>query len=147
MFKVLLEREKKKPRDVGLLYKVGEKFDDRGMYDEANKRWEMVVRLDPENKEGKSDDALFGLGRSYLSQNDFGQAIKEFNPLISTFPLSDLASDAQLYVGYCYEREGDRDKAIATYRRFVSDHPDADGAKWARKRIGGLTAGEKKKGK
>lgn len=147
VFKVLLEREKKGPADIDLLYKVGEKFDDRGMYGEAKKRFARIVKLDPENKGGKSDDALFGIGRSYLAQKEYDKAIKEFNTLVSTYPQADLAADAQLYLGFCYEKKGNKDKAVVTYKKYLSDHPGADGTKWAKKRIKKLTVSEEKKGK
>ncbi len=144
VFAHLLEREKKNPEEIDLLYKLGEKFVDRGMYKEANERFKKIVKLDGENKSGKSDDALFGIGRGYLAEKEYDKAINEFKTLVSTYPNADLVTDAQLFIGYCLERKGEKDKAIATYKRFVSDHPESKEANWAKKRIEKLASEEKR---
>lgn len=142
VFAVLLEKEKKYPKDIKLLAELGEKFADRGMHGEAIARFEKIVKLDPKNKKGKSDDAMFGIGCRYLRQKEYDKAIEEFNALISTYPKADLVADAQLYIGYCCERKGDKDKAIAVYRKFVSKYPESEDAEWATKRIEKLSLEE-----
>jgi len=65
------------------------------------------VKLDGENKSGKSDDALFGIGRGYLAEKEYDKAINEFKTLVSTYPNADLVTDVQLFIGYCLERKGE----------------------------------------
>lgn len=142
VFAVLLEREKKYPKDIELMFALGEKFADRGMHEEAIARFEKIVKLDPKNKKGKSDDAMFGIGRRYLRQKRYNQAIEEFETLISTYPKTDLVVDVRLYIGYCYEKKGDKDRAIAIYGKFVSECPESEDAEWATNRIEKLSSEE-----
>lgn len=45
------------------------------------------------------DDALLMLGKSFYYQQDYQKALRKFTELISTFPKSELATEAQLYIG------------------------------------------------
>lgn len=142
VFAVLLEREREYPKDIELMFALGGKFADRGMHEEAIVRFEKIVKLDPKNKKGQSDNAMFGIGRLYLRQKKYNQAIEEFETLISTYPKTDLVVDVRLYIGYCYEKKGDKDRAIAIYGKFASEYPESEDAEWATKRIEKLSSEE-----
>jgi len=145
-FAVLLEKEKRCPNDIDLLYRLGVKFQDRGMGGEAIARFKKIIELDPQNESGKSDSAMVCIGEQYVREKErlgemrYHMAINEFNRLIFMYPKSKCVENAKLYIGYCYEKIADTTNAITAYEKFISDYPETKGCEWAKKRIEELTS-------
>ena len=141
IFTALLEKEKKYPNDVNLLYRLGVKFQDRGMGGEAIVRFKKIIELDPKNESGKSDSAIVCIGEQYVREKErlgemcYYMAINEFNRLIFMYPKSKCVENAKLYIGYCFEKVADTSNAIAAYKRFISDYPQTKSCDWAKERI------------
>lgn len=89
------------------------------------------------------DEAQFGLGQSYLCNEDYVTAIFEFERLINEYPVSPLVDRARYQIGMCYFHQSrsihhdqeETTRAIEEFTRFVEDYPNSDVAPDARKRI------------
>ena len=59
----------------------------------------------------------FNLGRVFLAQNDFENALHYFNKALE---VDDTDPDAYFYLGVYYEKQGDFEKAIEYYQKAVA---------------------------
>ncbi|MBL7074793.1 tetratricopeptide repeat protein [candidate division KSB1 bacterium] len=131
----LLESEKERPDSLDLLMEIGEKYSGRREREKADAIYQKVVDLDPENNLGKSDDALFQIARQRLRGKLYEEAVRKFRELLSLYPESELAVEAEEYIGYTYQKAGDKERAIAEYEKFLLNHPDHEEADWVKKQI------------
>jgi len=138
-------RFQKDSTDVELAFKLADKYEARRNYDEALLCYQKVVALDPENKKGKSQDALFNSAWLEISRKDYLKAVDAFNNFLEKYPKSEMAEDAERYVPYSYALAGDTAKALELYQKFLTDHPISADTGWVRKKIEGLKKGEVKK--
>ncbi len=68
---------------------------------------------------------LLALGRQQYAQRSYGTARSAFEELLRTYPESDLAAEAQLYVGECWTAEGNAPAADAAYNAVVAKFPQS----------------------
>ncbi len=69
----------------------------------------------------KADDSL-KKGNFYFKQKDYAGAIVRFQEAIEYQP--DLA-EAYVALGKVYEKRGEKEKALAVYKRFLKDFPQS----------------------
>lgn len=129
------------PSNVELLFRVGEKYQDRSKYREALMHYQNTIFLDPDNKEGKTDSALFKIALVYRRQEDYQTAIDKFKDLIQSFPETKLRLDTEEYIPYIYVRMGDTTTALRLYEKILLDYPDleTEEKEWVNKQIKKLT--------
>jgi tol-pal system protein YbgF len=72
-----------------------------------------------------SDNCRYWIGESYYGLGNFNQAIIEFTKVFS-FSKSNKADDAQLKLGLCYWRLGDKARARQELERLVNDYPKSE---------------------
>jgi len=75
------------------------------------------------NNPGVSPQRLFESARADYYAGQWSLAIQGFETYIKTFPKSDLADDAQYYVGETYYSSGRFREAVAGYDRVISNYP------------------------
>lgn len=121
--------------DVELAYKLADKHEARMKYDEAGLYYRKVVDLDPENKKGKSQDALFNLAWLELRRKEFLKAVDVFQSFLEKYPGGEMAQDVERYIPYSFAKAGDTTKALELYQKFLTDHPDSQDTTWVRERI------------
>lgn len=68
---------------------------------------------------------LLALGRQQYAQRSYGTARSAFEELLRTYPESDLAAEAQLYIGECWTAEGNAAAADAAYNAVVAKYPQS----------------------
>ncbi len=68
---------------------------------------------------------LLALGRQQYAQRSYGTARSAFEELLRTYPESDLAAEAQLYIGECWTAEGNAPAADAAYNAVVAKYPQS----------------------
>lgn len=68
---------------------------------------------------------LLSLGRQQYAQRSYSTARAAFEELLRTYPESDLAPDAQLFIGECWTAEGNAAAADAAYNAVVSKYPQS----------------------
>jgi tol-pal system protein YbgF len=71
---------------------------------------------------------LLSLGKQQYAQRSYGAARSAFEELLRTHPESDLAPEAQLYIGECYAAEGNAPAADAAYNAVVARFPQSSRA-------------------
>ncbi len=72
-----------------------------------------------------SDNCRYWIGESYYGLGNFNQAIIEFTKVFS-FNKSNKIDDAQLKLGLCYWKLGDRERARQELERLISDYPNSE---------------------
>jgi TolA-binding protein len=86
--------------------------------------------------------SMFEMGRCYFSTNDFDQCIKQFTMLIQKYPKHPDLMDGLLYVGNCYEKKGENERAVSFYNKILKmSPPDSSAYRKAKKAINKLEAG------
>src|SRR6478672_10383571 len=76
-----------------------------------------------------SAQRLYGEAKDAMGNRDWQKAIKYLEKLEARFPYGRFAQQAQLEVGYCYWKDGERASAIAAADRFIKlypNHPNVD---------------------
>ena len=74
----------------------------------------------------KDDKFLFDSGIIYYDLEDYSNAITTFQQLITDFPNSLYADDAQYYIGYINENKlGYYIKALLEYQELIDNYPDS----------------------
>lgn len=133
----LENRLRDNPSNLSLLYQVGEKYQDRSKYEEALVHYQNIMSLDPENKGGKTDGALYRIAVINRRQKDNQKALDKFEELIQRFPESEKRLDAEEYIPYIYAQMGDSTKALRLYEKILVDHPDIEKEEreWVEKQI------------
>lgn len=120
---------------VQLLFQLGEKHHQRGQWDQSRSLFEKVVRLDPQNQKGFSDDALFSQGDALRRQERTDEAVAHFQQLVDRYPESELAEEAPLEIGYTYQRAERKQEAVAAYQAFLSHHPGHQYEEWVNEQL------------
>lgn len=72
-----------------------------------------------------SDNCRYWIGEAYYGLGNFNQAIIEFTKVFS-FNNSNKMDDAQLKLGLCYWKLGDRERARQEFERLLSDYPTSE---------------------
>lgn len=80
----------------------------------------------PPASTGMSPQRLFETAYADYAAGQWGLAIQGFEAFIKTFPRSEQADEAQLYVGEAYQLDGKFDQAVAAYDRVIADYPAGD---------------------
>lgn len=113
--------------DAGMeaTYMLGELYYDKKEWDSAIKNYEKVL-----NKGKGLVKELATLSLAYAKENkaDFNGALEAFNK-IKDNKESSYAAVAALGVGRCYQKLGDKSKALATYEAIIIAYPDTDYAR------------------
>ena len=74
----------------------------------------------------RDDRALFDAGMNAFNEYDYAEARKEFSALLSAYPQSALADDAQYYTAETYYNEKWYEKAILEYQLVIEKYPEGD---------------------
>jgi len=121
--------------DVELLFRLGEKYQQRGLWDQSLNIFERVVRLDPENQKGLSAEALSYQGDALRRQQKIDQAVVCFRRLMERYPDTELAQDALLEIGYSYQRAKRNGEAVVVYEDFLHRNPGHRYEDWVHKQL------------
>jgi tol-pal system protein YbgF len=71
------------------------------------------------------DDAKYWLGETYYAEKLFGQALKEFEGVLTEFPNSGKIPEALLKKGFCYFELGRVEKSKQLLKSVVNQYPDS----------------------
>lgn len=112
------------PEDLAILFKLGEKYTNIFIEDKAVLHLSKIIELDPENAGGYTDKAYFNLGDLYYGGKKYDRAAANFQTVIDNYPQSEQLDKAYQMLARVYEKTGDQDKCIATYKAFVKKKPN-----------------------
>jgi len=95
-----------------------------------NRNYKLAIQLFEEllarnASSSLSDNCRYWIGEAYYGLGNFNQAIIEFTKVFS-FNNSNKMDDAQLKLGLCYWKLGDRERARQEFERLLSDYPTSE---------------------
>ncbi|MEO6212681.1 MAG: tol-pal system protein YbgF [Vicinamibacterales bacterium] len=73
-----------------------------------------------------SPDKAYNAANNDYTGGQYDLAIDGFTFYLKTFPRSDRADDAQLYIGNSYYAQGKYREAVTAFQKVISDYPQAD---------------------
>ncbi len=73
-----------------------------------------------------SDAELYASGKQALDSGQYEIARQKFKELISRYPKSDNADNAQFWIGEIYYREKSYAEAIMEYQKVIENYPDGN---------------------
>lgn len=77
----------------------------------------------PKNEPKDTPEEQFEWAKSFYEDKDYPRAIDEFGKLSRQFPNSQMAAEAQFYMGRCFEAQNDIGKAAEAFRTLVDRYP------------------------
>jgi tol-pal system protein YbgF len=84
-----------------------------------------------------ADNCHYWIGECQFAQGNFAKAVTAFRKVF-TFPETEKADDAQLKLGYCYLRLGDKRQAAEEFKKVVSLYPDSEYTERAKEELAKL---------
>ncbi len=128
----MIAEEPAKKDSAAFVYRLGERFADHGLFDEARTRLARMLGLDPKNETGNVDDALYRLARMARKDKDYAAARKCAQTILDRFKDSDMMKPAFLEVGIDWKKDGQLEKARKIFLDYTKRFPDDEDAPWAR---------------
>jgi tol-pal system protein YbgF len=75
---------------------------------------------------GMTPQRLYNTALADFTAGQWALCIEGFNTYLRSFARTDLADDAQWYVGECYQQDGKFQEATDAYNRVISGYPKGD---------------------
>ena len=72
-------------------------------------------------KDTPKEQLLYSM--DFFEAKDYKKALTEFNKIIKYYKRSEAASEAQYYIGRCYEELGNPYHAFESYQKVIDDYP------------------------
>jgi tol-pal system protein YbgF len=104
-------------------------------YAQAIGRFEELLKKFPAST--YADNCYYWIGECQFAQGNYAKAIVGFRKVF-TFPETEKADDAQLKLGYCYLRLGDKKVAAEEFKKVVSLYPDSEYTERAKEELAKL---------
>ncbi|MDB5049753.1 MAG: ybgF [Fibrobacteres bacterium] len=104
-------------------------------YAQAIGRFEELLKKFPSST--YADNCYYWMGECQFAQGNYAKAIVGFRKVF-TFPETEKADDAQLKLGYCYLRLGDKKVAAEEFKKVVSLYPDSEYTERAKEELAKL---------
>jgi len=104
-----------------------------GRVEEAKSKFRAFLKEHPGSR--YAANAQFWLGECYYDQEDYENAILEFDKVIIGYPSSQKVAPAYLKMGYCFLKMGETADAKLFFNKVVSDFPDTEQAEIARRKL------------
>lgn len=67
----------------------------------------------------------FNLAADLFKQYDYEPAIAEYENVIKWVPKSQLAQEAQLWIGHCYFKQGKNEQALQSFNSIIKEFPES----------------------
>ncbi|MBS1797884.1 MAG: transglycosylase SLT domain-containing protein [Acidobacteria bacterium] len=93
-------------------------------FPDARLHYQAIVTDYPQS--GSVPDALFQIGRGYVQETNFAEAINWFERVQEQFPEHPVAKDALSAAASAYARVSKPKEAITRYQKFIDKYPDAE---------------------
>ncbi len=120
----LLQEAESQPESHEVRYELGERYLERQDFAQASTQFSAVVRLDPENQSGKTDDSLYYLALSLASLEREEEALLQLDRLESRFSSSELRPDAMVLRGQIHYYDGAIQQAEQAFRDYLRHYPE-----------------------
>jgi len=105
----------------------------QSLYDQAIKAFKEFLSLHPDSD--YADNAQYWLGEAYYVTQQFEQARREYNKLVSSYPESPKLTHALLKIGYSNHELGNIPEALALFEDLKQKYPGTSAARLAADRL------------
>jgi tol-pal system protein YbgF len=102
----------------------------RGRVADSRKAFQAVFDADPNGE--LADNALYWIGETWFSANDFPNALKYYQRIAKDYPDQNKAPDAMYKMGVVYVKTGDLQLAKQTFEECIRKYPYSTPASSAR---------------
>ncbi len=116
-------------------YYLANKYDERGMYEEAEEFYNKVIKNNKNNEGEYTSGAMLSLAGISLSLDKYDEAIKRYKEAKTKFTDSVMVSEADIMIAYTYREKGDTTAAIQAFEDFLKAHPNSPDTDYAIKQI------------
>ncbi len=93
-------------------------------FSQARLHYRAIIKYFPQSP--NVQDALFQIGRGFLQEGNYNEAVNWFERVQAEFPDSDVARDALSQTASVYSRVNKPKEAISRYQKFIEKYPNAD---------------------
>jgi len=107
-----------------------------GKYMDALTSFDELARTDVSS--GYAPNYLYWKGESLYALAQYDEAIRTFHDVLTKYPNSSKAADAEFKIGASYEKLGDRTNAKSAYQRLILSFPDSPNRTRAEARLNKL---------
>ncbi len=131
-FKLLSEKYAQNPKNIEVVFKLAQKYDDRYDEEKATSLYKEVLALDPDGKKGTTDYrdkkvtyteyAEFSLAQLSLYSRE--RDAEPFKTFIKKYPESQMLEDAYMYLGSYYRYAGSKEEATQFFEEYTSIYPE-----------------------
>ena len=80
----------------------------------------------PSNKRVPSDEILYNSSLNFFKEGEYDKAIAGFKDILQKYPDSELADNAQFWVGECHMATKQYEQAILSYQKVIKDYPNGN---------------------
>ena len=94
------------------------------LFPQAREHWAIVMKSYPDD--AGIPKALFGTGRSYMWEREYGKAVEWFDKLITDFPMTKDGREGLNFKGASYVRMGKNMEAFKTYEQYTVMFPEGE---------------------
>ncbi len=136
----MLGQETAKADSADFIFRLAERLSFHGRFDEGRTRYLRAVSLDPENRTGDVDDALYNLARMSRKEKDFARARKYAQTILERYSSGDMMKPAFLEVGINLKKSGSLPEARHVFLDYAKRFPDDEDAPWAREQADTIAA-------
>ena len=84
------------------------------------------IKTQSRAKQKVSEDGIYQTAKQAFDQGDFELARERFQKLIETYPKSNMADNAQFWIGEIYYHEKWYEKAILEYQKVIENYPNGN---------------------
>jgi len=114
----------------------------KGDYGGAVKIYDAVIRS---KDELSRPDAYYGSAESYFAKGAYEQALVNYLKIeVLYYDKSNLVANAKFKSGECYEKLGEGERALVTYREIIAEFPKSDFASKSKTKLKKLEERRKK---
>ncbi len=100
-----------------------------GMVDRVPRKIESLQQIVDKGQGAYVPEALYELGRTYMSQEQFSQAASTLGKYVESYPAGPSAMDALGDLALIYQNLGRSDDALGYYKRMVAAAPNSAASK------------------
>jgi tol-pal system protein YbgF len=84
------------------------------------------IKTQSTDKQKLSEDGIYQTAKQAFDQGDLELARERFQKLIETYPKSNMADNAQFWIGEIYYQEKWYEKAILEYQKVIENYPNGN---------------------
>lgn len=122
---------KSSPEEIQAYENAVGKFNSKSYRDVIS---EMQTLLNTGIKDDYADNCHYWAGLSYYQLKDYSTAIDHLKQVLN-YRFSEKKDDAQIIIAQAYDKMGDREKALAEYKKLIDMYPTSEYVGRARARI------------